>query len=69
MNKKIAREQRKVIKCAKCGTQLVCMNKYSVLEDNRKIYIWYVCPRRRKNDEKGCGHISLVELKKLEQVK
>jgi len=45
------------------------MNKYSVLENNRKIYIWYVCPRRRKNGEKGCGHISLVKLEKLEKVK
>jgi len=69
MNKKIAKERRDTIFCAKCGGRLVCMNKYSVLENNRKIYIWYVCPRRRKNGEKGCGHISLVKLEKLKKVK
>jgi hypothetical protein len=68
IHKKDFREKRKPLICVNCGTPLICMNKYSTLRSDRKLYMWYVCPRRKKSGEKGCGHISLVEVSKIEKV-
>lgn len=58
-------EKRHPIICSNCGTQMVSMNKYITLKDNRELYIWYVCPRRKETDEKGCGHKIPIEIKKI----
>lgn len=58
-------EKRHPIVCTNCGIQMVCMNKYIVPKDNSKVYVWYICPRRKKDGEKGCGHIAPMLVKKI----
>ena len=58
-------ENRHPVVCANCGCQMVGMNKYVVAKDNSKVYAWYVCPRRKKEGEKGCGHKAPMLVKKI----
>lgn len=54
------KEKRKPIVCPYCGTQMVCMNKFTaVVKTLKGIFVWYVCPRR--SGEKGCGHTMPIE--------
>ena len=55
------RERRKPIICPHCHREMVCMNKFeSIYNLIRGFYVWYVCPRRKK--ESGCGHSVLLEI-------
>lgn len=54
-------EKRHPILCVNCSTPMVGMNKYIISQNN--IYVWSVCPRRKTNDEKGCGHKTPVKIK------
>jgi hypothetical protein len=55
------KEKRTPIVCPNCGCKMVCMNRIeSIYNLIRGFYIWYVCPRREKED--GCGHSALVEM-------
>jgi len=38
------------------------MKRYVALNGNKKIYIWYICPRRK--GENGCGYKITVEIEK-----
>lgn len=67
-DEKIVAEKRHPVLCANCGTEMVGMNKYVLLKDNN-IFVWYICPRRQKRGEKGCGHQSPVELNRMEALK
>jgi len=62
--KKMGREKRRPVLCANCETQMVGMNKYIILKDNKELYVWHVCPRRKKSGENGCGHKIPVEIEK-----
>lgn len=64
--KKRFKEKRKPVLCPNCNSQMVSMNKYVILKDGKESYAWHVCPRRKENNEKGCGHKSPVEIKKIE---
>jgi hypothetical protein len=55
------REKRKPIVCPNCHREMLCMNKFeSIYNLIRGFYVWYVCPRRKK--ESGCGHSVLLEI-------
>lgn len=62
MVEKPFRERRHPILCANCGTEMVGMNRYISSEGN--ILVLYVCPRRKKSGEKGCGYQTHAKLKK-----
>ena len=63
------KEKRHPVLCANCGMQMVCMNKYVVLKNDRQFYVWYICPRRKESDEKGCGHKSPIAAKRIREDK
>jgi hypothetical protein len=57
----VKQERRKPIICPHCHREMVCMNKFeSIYNLIRGFYVWYVCPRRKK--ESGCGHSVLYEI-------
>ena len=56
-------EKRQPILCANCGTPMVGMNKY--LKPHKNIYVWYICPRRKASNEKGCGHKVPIIIKEI----
>lgn len=62
---KVAVEKRHPIQCPNCGTPMVGMNKYIISKSTKEIYVWHVCPRRKKNGERGCGHISPIGIKRI----
>jgi hypothetical protein len=64
----ISIERREPIECVNCGMQMTSMNKYIISRED-EIYGWYVCPRRKKNGEDGCGHEGPIALKKGEESK
>lgn len=43
----------------------MCMNKYVASSDYKKVYVWYICPRRKGDGEDGCGHKTLIEIKRI----
>lgn len=60
MVKKKIKEKRHPIICPYCNTPMVFMKRVVVKDEG--VFGWYVCPRRRENNENGCGHISVLEL-------
>ncbi len=60
----MSREKRRPVLCANCKTQMVGMNKYVILKDDKELYVWHICPRRKESGEEGCGHKILAEIRK-----
>jgi hypothetical protein len=55
------KERRHPISCPYCGTQMVCMNKFTAaFKTLAGIFVWYICPRRK--GEVGCGHTMPIEI-------
>lgn len=56
------KERRHPTVCPYCGTQMVCMNKFTAaFKTLAGIFVWYICPRRK--GEIGCGHTMPIEIK------
>lgn len=60
MDKKAKMERRNTIRCPYCNTPMVFMKKVIVKDEG--VFSWYICPRRKSNNEQGCGHVAPIEL-------
>lgn len=59
MSKKTQKEKRHPILCPCCTVPMVSMKRVIIKDGG--VFSWYICPRRRKNGERGCGHVSIIE--------